>query len=407
MTTAQLSITGPQHDVPESVCPTLATILQWPRPHGSYGDLEFRKWLTEQIIAAGYTPAILAEGCIHVDVPGPKNAKSKTLFSSHVDTQEARIHGDIRLQDGKMTRGTKQVMYDAVMGTLFLDPKTPNGGCLGADDGIGVWIMLRMIQANVPGGYIFNTGEECGGIGSSAMRDKHPELLKTYNQAVAFDRPGTDEIITHQRGGTRCASDAYATALCAKLNKRGFDFKPSTRGVFTDTFNFRKLIAECINVGVGYTGQHGPSETQDYAHAAALLDVCCAIDWSTLPIGRDPATPDPVVQPAWAGRNDWMYDSRAGVYQGRGLWDDAEPFERSPVKPPKQDKKFKNKSAPPPAFVKHDSVFEDVLGMKTSDIEIMCQDAADEFADLMRSLCIEVAQLRAEVMVLRKMGGNL
>ena len=72
---------------------------------------------------------------------------SETLFSSHTDT----------------------VHRTGVMQNVFIEtadkPKfeTDSGQCLGGDDGTGVWLMLELIKAGVPGLYIFHRAEEVGG----------------------------------------------------------------------------------------------------------------------------------------------------------------------------------------------------------------------------------------------------
>ena len=73
------------------------------------------------------------------------------------------------------------------LNTSFLD-KSGDATCLGADDGAGIYIMLRMIETKKPGLYVFHRGEERGGIGAKATVTKHAEFFKKggYEQCIAF-----------------------------------------------------------------------------------------------------------------------------------------------------------------------------------------------------------------------------
>lgn len=286
-------ITGVQHDVPETVDPTLVTILSWHREHDTLSEGKFCAWLRKEIAKRGATHTTMELGCTSVTIPYPDATKkpSTTLFSCHVDTIEDSstrapyIAGSLSVTD-PVHDAQKQVMYDSLMGEIFLDKKSI-GGSLGADDGAGVWLMLEMIAAKVPGTYMFHRGEEVGGRGSRAVLAARQDWLSKFEAAVAFDRAGTTDIITHQ-GGQRCASDKYGTALAARLNAKGFDYSLSTRGSFTDTKVYSGVIPECINLSVGYYAQHGRAETLNYAHLAALRDALLLIDWDSLPVDRDP-----------------------------------------------------------------------------------------------------------------------
>lgn len=286
----------PLHEIPEKVDPLLTQILSWPRRHSSYTELAFCRFVRGFI--SGVTkkePLILAEGCIVATIPRPakagedKAAPSTVLFSCHVDTVEGDYTGAgavVTQSDDEPVIPRKKLNYDPNFGIIGLE-KDSIGGSLGADDGAGVWLMLKMIERKVPGTYIFHRGEEVGCIGSKAMADKYPEMLKAFDCAVAFDRHDTYEVI-HTQGNSTCASMKFTQALCNKLNEKGMKYEPSSRGVLTDTKQYRRIIAECINIGVGYEGQHGRNETLNYAHLAALLEAVCAIDWDALPVDRDP-----------------------------------------------------------------------------------------------------------------------
>lgn len=394
-------ITGTQLTVPPVVDPLLSTILTWPRPHGSYADARFREWLTQRITALPHKGAVatLAEGVIYASIPNKDGRPSTTLFSCHIDTVDAAGEGAMVAASPGAVLGVrrKALTYDPNFGLIELDDKSPVGTCLGADDGVGVWIMLNMMDAGIPGGYIFHTGEECGGVGSRAVLAKHIDILKKYEVAVAFDRPRDNEVITHQ-GGARCASDKMGVALAAALTAHGLDYVPSTKGVFTDTKVYRGVIAECLNIGVGYEHQHGRNETQDYGHAVALLAALIKLDWDALPVDRDPSIPDPV--PAWSAHRAW--DDRS--YYGKDLFDDVAP---RPAKPTAGPKPYLTALTPPkakgPTYAPASSVYEEMAETTLDDVIYTCEAEPAQMAETVMDLVIEIGQLRAECAVLRAM----
>lgn len=397
----------PRHPVPKAVDADLVQILSWPRAHGSFADMRFRAWLAAHLADAAGTPVqYLAGSCMYVEVLPADGKASTTLFSCHIDTVDDMASSSssavVPIDKGGSAQEklrVKTLNYDPIKGIIGLDNSSTVGTCLGADDGVGVWIMLNMIKAKVPGGYIFHTGEECGGIGSRAVLSANLQLLKKYEVAVAFDRPRCNEVITHQ-GGSECASDKFARALCAQLNTHGFDYKPSNGGTFTDTKVYRGVIAECTNLGVGYVSQHGRNETLDYGHAFALMEAACKLDWNSLPVDRDPTKPDPA--PA--------YPTYKGTYGGyaSSLWDerrwDDESFWDGNVKPKKTKKKAKVK-AEVPDYDPMDSVFDSMLGCSMTDLECFAADEPEKAARTMMQLMAEIGRLRGECAVLQSMFG--
>lgn len=279
------------------VAPLLVRILSTRRAHNSVGELEFAKWLHrlfDEVVEKNKKTVqkhVLGEGTIALQI-----GESKVMFSCHIDTVHTHAESNV-------LNNLQRIFYDESFEHIFLD-KSGDATCLGADDGAGIYIMLRMIEAKKPGLYVFHRGEERGGIGAKATVAKHAEFFKKggYEQCIAFDRPRTTEIITHQ-GGVECASTTYALELSKRLNTIGEDFQyaPSDKGVYTDSKEYRFLIRECINIGVGYEQQHGRDEFLDYSHLERLTKACIKMDWHTLPVTRvcpvyTPYTPPTVPQ---------------------------------------------------------------------------------------------------------------
>lgn len=205
------------------------------------------------------------------------------LWSCHTDT----VHKEA---------GRQSVEYGDNLVTA------PSSSCLGADCGVGVWIMSEMIKAGVPGVYIFHRDEEIGGYGSDYIARNFPDVLRTLSYAIAFDRKGRTEIITHQMRG-RCASDEFALSLAECL--RPLDLSPSDGGTFTDTANYSDLIPECTNLSVGYFNQHQPIESLYVPHAVALRDAILAADFAQLVCEREAGsedTPENWAEAPWQSR---------------------------------------------------------------------------------------------------------
>lgn len=182
------------------------------------------------------------------------------------------------------TGGKQRLAIDS--GVISLAPEETSN-CLGADDVAGVWLMRRMILAGKPGLYIFHTGEEIGGIGSTHIAQNNPALMAGVKALISLDRRGYSDIITHQAGG-RCCSDAFATSLARQLP----GFSPCAQGIFTDSANYTGLVGECSNLSVGYFGEHGPGETLDTVFLGYLLGYLLALNYSKLEFSRQPSESD-------------------------------------------------------------------------------------------------------------------
>lgn len=205
--------------------------------------------------------------------------QSETLFSCHTDT----VHFDRNTEHVPR----QNIQTDAAMSRFFKEKGT---GCLGADDGVGVFIMLEMIAAKVPGLYIFHREEETGGKGSSYIA-RSPEwslLLSQMKRAVAFDRRGTNSVITYQ-GCERSCSDEFANALCIAL---GMGHVPDDGGLFTDTANYYEHIPECTNISAGYENEHSDAEYLDVPYVMRLAEACLTVDWEALPTVQDKGNRD-------------------------------------------------------------------------------------------------------------------
>jgi len=250
----------------------IAMMHTYKRPYGS--EVE-KKFIQKYLAPLGFKPdqdnnQILTIG------------NRPFLFSSHSDT----VHHD---------QGSQSVAID---GSSFLSLSKQalkdGSNCLGADDTAGIWLMLEMVKANIAGTYIIHYGEEVGCIGSSALASHNPAFLRQFQAAIAFDRAGYGDVITHQMGRRTC-SNAFATTLSEQL---GGDYQPCDKGMYTDTYEYAHLIPECTNLSVGYFNQHTPNESLDMGFLVALRNsLVHSVDWDSLPIERQPdASPEPPSQ---------------------------------------------------------------------------------------------------------------
>lgn len=270
----------------------LLAMHTYKRPHGS----EYEQKFIDRFIAplADHHNVIEYNQDDSGNIWVTTSYSGKTLFTAHVDT----VHS---------TTGIQKVTYDANLNLLYIDQeaaKTTN--CLGADDTAGMWLLLNMIDAAVPGTFVFFRGEEKGGIGSSWAAKHMADYLKDFDRAIAFDRRGQTSVISHQGYG-RCCSDEFATALSFAINAtdKGVTLRPDNTGVFTDTANLTDLIGECTNVSCGYEAEHTPHENLDVEYLFKLLDALLVTDFESLPSSRKPGEQDPA---------DWGYGSRWDNY---------------------------------------------------------------------------------------------
>ena len=212
--------------------------------------------------------------------------ESPILWSSHTDT--------VHRQDGYQTLHEDEHHVIHVSGS----------NCLGADDTAGAWLMRQMVLAEIPGLYVWHRAEEIGGVGSTFIATHTPELLDGIKAAIAFDRHGTQSIVTHQFKGLCCSHEfawSLSSALCLP------SLQPDPTGTFTDTANYVGIISECTNISVGYEGAHTSSESLDLVWLATLLNALLKADFSQLVFKREPQS---YIGYASGGSYDWesQYD---------------------------------------------------------------------------------------------------
>lgn len=163
--------------------------------------------------------------------------------------------------------------------------RVTNVNCLGADCTTGVYIILKMIEAGVPGIYVIHDKEEIGCVGSRALVRSDPKWLDDVKFAISFDRKGYNSVITHQLGQRTC-SDEFAKSFADAVD---LPFVADDTGVYTDSNEYADVVPECTNISVGYFAQHTKFETQDGVFLNLLVNKLINADWSKLVCVRDPS----------------------------------------------------------------------------------------------------------------------
>lgn len=191
------------------------------------------------------------------------------MFAAHSDTVHA-------------IGGFQKIEYDGDLIRLAPESKS---NCLGADCTSGVWLILQMVRANVPGVYAIFAGEEIGCQGSRAYAKANRDKMHGIQSVISFDRKAYESIITFQSSGRTC-SDEFAKDLAAII---GLDMKPDPTGSYTDSNEFADFVPECTNVSVGYFSQHTAKESQDWPFLESLAGRLISADWDSLKAYRDPS----------------------------------------------------------------------------------------------------------------------
>ena len=279
----------------------ILTMLTYKRPGGSESE---EAWLDRFVRPLKNHPNATqyvedSFGNIFIEVAGG----SELMMTAHSDTVHA-------------TPGTQEVLYD---NNIMVAYKGNDNQPLGADDAAGVWVLMEMVRAGVPCWVSIFRMEEKGGLGSSFAAKDNPEFFKAFKWCVSIDRRGTGDVITHQSWG-RCCSDEMAAHLSSALNDQGLDYRPCDGGIFTDSANFTDLIAECLNVASGYNNEHRNEEELDVDHLLQLRDALVKIDWTTMPVKREPGEDDFKYDYSWRDYRDFEV-----LY----ITDDNKPFDRS------------------------------------------------------------------------------
>ena len=270
---------------------SLIEMLRYRRPEGS---------ATQKLFCEKYLKPVMGEPDTHGNyiklINYPNGGAPYLCFTAHHDT--------VHTVDG--------MQHVVINGDKIM---ASDSNCLGADCTTGVWLILEMIEANIPGIYVIHAGEEKGCIGSKALTKDHPSWLDHTKAVISFDRKGEESIITHQMG-YRTASDAFAVSLSDILDMPLM--RPDNTGLYTDSNEYVDVVGECTNISVGYLDQHSKKETQDLYFAFYLREKLIKADWSKLVFEREPGTFEVEHSNFYRGYNNYYDDDWGYPYTNKG-----------------------------------------------------------------------------------------
>jgi len=278
------------------ITPMLYDLLSCIAPHPDYDTIvkTIKKYIPK-------SQKVFTDGIGNIIIKVGENYT--TMFSCHIDMVFRKTYFDDLKSKPKILnlfiaqdkeRDKKSFVWGGIVTEYKNNSYIYTPTTLGADDKAGIFILINLIRAKVPGLYIFHVGEEIGGIGSSDIVTRSPGLVKGIDRAIAFDRMDYLDIIDRQRGAV-CCSHKFVNAFADQLtdliitpNKISKRFKGAT-GTFTDTANYTGLIPECTNLSVGYFCQHGSEECLNTLWLETILmPALLQVDWESLPIERTP-----------------------------------------------------------------------------------------------------------------------
>lgn len=250
----------------------LGEFLSIRREHGSLGEAHACK----KLVGYGFKPVYVAnqhggqEICAFV----AGNMDSEVAIMAHIDT----VH-----------YGDEDVIFQQVTRSIDGLWSFPGvRGCLGADDGAGVAAILTMMPHRPDLMYVIHRGEECGGLGASAIQS-HP-FVKNIKVAISIDRAGYGDVINNQSYGT-CCSPEFGGWLADQLSDLmpGWRLWRATPGVYTDSAEYGATAPECTNLSCGYKSQHTSSETLDESYLIDVTKALIALKFDNVPVVRTPS----------------------------------------------------------------------------------------------------------------------
>lgn len=264
--------------------PNFQEMLSYMRPEGSK---------TQKKFCRRYIRPVFGNPDRHGNYTLIVGYEPRIAFMSHHDT--------VHLTEGRSKVNLKNGFYTV-----------ENANCLGADCTTGVYIMLKMIEAQVPGVYVIHAGEEVDCVGSRAIVKDRPDWFDHVQIAISFDRKGYSSVITHQMGMRTC-SDDFADSLAAIL---GDNYEKDDTGSYTDSNEYAYDFPECTNVSVGYFSQHCKTESQDKVFLDMMIEKLIEADWSSLVVKRNPDVVDCLWSNTYSeyGVNGWTTKSRGWDY---------------------------------------------------------------------------------------------
>lgn len=166
-----------------------------------------------------------------------------------------------------------------------------SNGAIGADDRAGVSLILWLAHVKkLRATFLLFKEEEIGCVGSREFSLVAEQYLDAFNLVISLDRKGYCDIITHQMS-ERCCSTEVARALQKELRRNGLVYKPSSEGLYTDSYYLfrdtqglgdKRLIDNAINLSVGYFDAHTDHDYQDLPFLIKLGHGLAGLNYESL-----------------------------------------------------------------------------------------------------------------------------
>jgi len=152
----------------------------------------------------------------------------------------------------------KEIYHDQVEGVMW----SPDG--LGADDRVGVFMILSLVRAGARPSILFTTDEESGSASGYdfALRYKHKFQNYGINYVIELDRSGANDCVFY-----KCDNPDFTKYI------EGYGFITDT-GSFTDISVICPIIKTAgVNLSVGYWNEHSKTEMIDLFTMSKNFDI--------------------------------------------------------------------------------------------------------------------------------------
>lgn len=171
---------------------------------------------------------------------------------------------------------------------------------LGADDGIGICIVLQLLNELEDIKVIFTTQEEIGGIGAyTACYNK--DFFKNINFFIQADRRGNSDLIT-DTNGIKSGSIDFISDISDLSEKYGYK---ENMGTFTDVGIFsEEFKLSGVNISCGYRDEHQRVEYTIIQDAENCLNYIHDI---LVKLNNHNPYPIEIIQPNWMYCGDTFY----------------------------------------------------------------------------------------------------
>lgn len=161
-----------------------------------------------------------------------------------------------------------EIYYDTQKNVIW----SPDG--LGADDRVGVFIILKLLQKGLKPNIILTTGEEVGGVGAQEIVKDYPSNSLKLKFLIQLDRRGSNDCVFYN-----CGNQDFIK----RIENYGFVEK---YGTFTDiSFLAPAWDVAATNLSVGYIDEHSYQERVFVSDLLCTYEKVCRIlvDEKSLP----------------------------------------------------------------------------------------------------------------------------